>query len=480
MNPVAEHLTGWSASEAVGRPLQEVFRTVDAETREESDDFVTKILQTGEVLDIAVDRLLLARDGQEYLVADSGAPILSQSGEMVGVVFVFRDVTAQRELETQLSQVQKIEAIGQLAGGIAHDFNNQLAGIVGFADVLVSSAKDEDTRMCAETILKTAQQAADLTRQLLAFARRGQYEKRPVDMHEAIRTATALLSRSVDRRIEIVTKLVAVEHTVRGDRSQLENAMLNLGLNACDAMREGGRLTYGTDVVHLDPEYCERVAFEVQPGRHLRVTISDTGQGMTPEVLGRIFEPFFTTKGPGEGTGMGLAAVYGAVTQHGGAIDVKSSPGRGTTFRIYLPLTSAAPERPGSYAPSDEVANVRDKHIMVVDDEATLRTLLGNMLKPLGHEVTTMENGEEAVAYYRENWERIDLVILDMVMPKMNGKQAFAAMQNVNPEVKVLITSGYSVDDDTEQLLQAGARGFMQKPFSVRELRATVNRILQS
>jgi signal transduction histidine kinase/CheY-like chemotaxis protein len=404
-------------------------------------------------------------------------PILNADGECEMFVESVRDITEQREIQEKLGQMEKMDAIGKLAGGIAHDFNNQLSGILGFSELLKMELDDPKLQAYAGNIELAAMRSADLTRKLLSFARKGQYEHTPVDLHGVIHEVTDILSHSVDKRIEIRQELKARPATTKGDPSEIQSSILNLTINACDAMSEGGVLTISTAVKELGLSYCQSVAYDIEPGYFLSVCVSDTGSGIPRELQEKIFEPFFTTKEVGKGTGMGLAAVYGAMKQHNGAIEVKSEPGRGTTFRLLFPLESQPAE---SVAQNPAPDKARQKgSILFVDDEELLRRLCKEMLESLGYTVETADNGESGVAYYTKHWRETDLVILDMIMPKMNGSACFKAMSSINPSVKVLLASGYSADGTAREMLSKGVKGFVQKPFLQKEIAAAVEKALR-
>jgi CheY-like chemotaxis protein len=276
----------------------------------------------------------------------------------------------------------------------------------------------------------------------------------------------------VDPRITIVQALKANPPLALGDPTQIQNALLNLALNARDAMPEGGELILATDVVVLDEEYCRGNPYEMSPGRYLRICVTDSGVGMSEEVRRHLFEPFFTTKGLGKGTGMGLAAVYGTVRNHKGAIDVYSEPGHGTTVKVYLPLLESAEQ---AETPAEVGEPVRGTaRILVVDDEEVVLKLAAEALRDLGYQVTTCKDGAEAVAYYREAWRSIDLVILDMVMPAFGGRETFLAMRETNPAVRAILSSGYSLNGQAQAILDEGVLDFVQKPFQLRELSSKV------
>jgi PAS domain S-box-containing protein len=380
---------------------------------------------------------------------------------------------ARRVAEERLRQAEKMEAIGRLAGGVAHDFNNQLVGIMGYAELLLGRLEGEAIRRSVERILTASRRAADLTRQLLTFARRGQYAFVTVDVNVVIREVIGLLERSIDKRIGVCEALRAQRSATLGDASQLQSALLNVALNARDAMPEGGVLTFATENVVLDGADCQARGPDAAPGRYVCVAITDTGVGMDGEMLKRLFEPFFTTKEPGKGTGMGLAAVYGTVKAHGGFAEVASQVGAGTTFSLYLPEAEAATEsRPADVVVEPAATSAR---LLVADDEEIVRSMMTEALTDLGYRVTACADGDEALETYRARWREIDLVVLDLVMPKMGGHEVFLAMQRCNPDLRVLLCSGYSLSDAARKLLaQPGIVGFLQKPFEVADLSRAV------
>ncbi|OGV78231.1 MAG: hypothetical protein A3K19_04750 [Lentisphaerae bacterium RIFOXYB12_FULL_65_16] len=389
-----------------------------------------------------------------------------------------RDITARERFEARLRQSEKLEAIGQLAGGVAHDFNNQLTAVIGYAEMLCARLDEPNLKRYAEIVHTAAQRAADLTADLLAFAREGQYESVPVDLHQVILETAEMLQRSIDKRIEIELRLHAPAAVVTGDPTQLQNALLNLGLNARDAMPDGGTLTFETRIAPLDTLFCARHPGVLQPGDHLLLTVTDTGHGMSDAVKRHLFEPFFTTKPVGKGTGMGLAAVHGTVGKHQGAIDVSSEVGHGTCFKIYLPLakTPALPAAPDRTAAAAPLVKLR---ILVVDDEELVCALASEVLQEAGHTVTTAADGNQALEIYRRHWQDIDLVLLDMMMPKLSGSETFRAMKAINPGVRVILSSGFSLDGDAQAVLSDGALGFVAKPYRRGELLAAIAQVTQ-
>lgn len=386
----------------------------------------------------------------------------------------------KKRLEAELRQSEKMQAIGQLAGGIAHDFNNQLCGILGYADLLYYELADHpEWREYAKEILTAVKRSSGLTHQLLAFARKGKNLAVSVDCHKLIGEVVSLLKRSVDKRIEIRTSLLPGNAVTTGDPSQLQNAILNIALNARDAMPEGGTITLMTEWARLNETDCRgRFAqYDVEAGPFIRLSVQDTGAGMSPEILPRIFEPFFTTKDVGKGTGMGLAAVYGTLRNHRGAIEVESTADRGTTFHLYLPVVEDLPSE-NDPENGKAIGNRKKAHILVVDDEPVVRTLSEKLLLRLGYAVTICKDGKEAVKKYQASWREIDLVLLDLIMPAMNGRDTFLAMRKINPEVAVLISSGYSLDEAAQGLLDQGVRDFIQKPFKASVLEEKINALI--
>jgi len=451
----AEQILGWSADEVIGRP-----NPIHPMDSGEGEDQLWRLLSserfTGAELQVR------AKDGGIIDVSLSSAPVRRADGRG-GAVITVEDVTAQHQLGEQLRQAQKLEAIGQLAGGVAHDFNNLLAAIMGYAELLAGQVKG-DVRLCrySSAIQEACQSAVDLTGQLLAFSRRGRTRTEYVPMHDIIRQVAEVLEFTVDRRIRVSMDLEAPSAFVWGDPAQLQSAILNLAANARDAMPDGGDLTFATRVTFLDGEDGRQGPYYLPPDEYLEICVTDTGTGISEALLDRIFEPFFTTKEVGRGTGLGLSAAYGIVRDHGGGLRVQSRPGAGSSFRIYLPLSSDSAPTPGVEVPPE--ATGRSGVLLVADDEDMVRSLVAEMLQRAGYRVLTAANGREAVDIYREHHDEIGLVILDMVMPELSGREAFMAMRGIEPNVKALISSGYSLDLNAGILNEPGIMGMVPKP----------------
>jgi PAS domain S-box-containing protein len=391
---------------------------------------------------------------------------------------LFLDISERKRMEARLRQSEKMEAIGQLAGGIAHDFNNQLTGIMGYAELLASSATDPALRDYAAKVLRLASRSAQLTNQLLTFARKGSYRFVAVDLHAILSEVVGLLQTTMGDRVHIACDLQAAPSTTRGDPTVLQSAFLNLGINACDAMPDGGNLFLETSVVDLKGEQADGLLLRQTSGRFVLVRVSDTGIGMDAQTRKHLFEPFFTTKAPGRGTGMGLAAVYGAVRLHQGAIGVDSAVGEGTSFRLYLPCvdTSAKPEprRPAASAAK------RALRILLVDDDPTVRDVSRQMLESLGHEVLSCESGTQAVAEYAARWREIDLAIVDLVMPGMDGRETFDALRKINPAILALLATGYGIHGEAHDVVRDGMCGLLEKPFGMEDLASKLASAMRS
>ncbi len=397
-----------------------------------------------------------------------------------GLMFVMLlDVTERLRFHEEKIQSERMQAVGQLAGGVAHDFNNILTAMRGNAEMLrLEDGIRGEARELVDQIVQAADQASDLTAQLLAFARKGRMVMGPVDVHEAIGNVRRLLGRVIDRRIDIAVDPRASRSTIRADATQIETMLLNLGLNARDAMPEGGRIVFATRNVPVGLPGAGRAGNGEPTCRDwIEIIVSDTGCGIDAELRERIFEPFFTTKEPGKGTGLGLASVYGCVKSHGGGIRVESERGRGTTFRVVLPL-SAGTTRPASAAPKRVVRGAG--RILVVDDEASVRNLLDRCLRRLGYTVWTCADGQEAVDFFRREHDSIDLVLLDVVMPRLDGAAALREMKRVRGDVRVLVSSGFERDRRVSEFLTAGAIGFIGKPYSLGKLSAQIARCLRT
>ncbi len=473
MNPVAQQLTGWTDTEAFGRPVDEIFRIVHVDTGHRVQSPVERVLREGLVVGLANHTALVRRDGSRLQIADSGAPIRLPDGRIMGVVLVFRDVTQEYALQRQLHHARKMDAIGQLAGGIAHDFNNLLGGIMGGADLLAHQPLDPRCLRWVQLITSSASRAAELTQKLLAFGRKAQSQTMGFDVVASVHQAASILEHTIDRRIDLRLEVPSTPLWMQGDPSQVQSAVLNLCINARDAMPSGGQLRVTmsqADLTGLPPCRCSLGALE--PGPHVAISVTDTGCGISTDILDRIFEPFFTTKGPGKGSGLGLSSVFATVSAHTGAVTVDSEASHGSTFTLYLPLRPAQPnediqpERAGS-----------GQRILVIDDEPAIRETVAAALADRGWSVEVAADHIAAIAAARR--EAPDLVLLDLVMPGMSGADLFAELRRIHPHLRILLMSGYNLHGArADGLLASGAAGFLQKPFRSDDLAAAVARSL--
>jgi two-component system, cell cycle sensor histidine kinase and response regulator CckA len=404
-------------------------------------------------------------------------PMIDQERIVLGCQAIVEDITRQRALEEQLRQALKMEAVGTLAGGIAHDFNNLLHIISGHAELLDMELAERKLKFGElDAIRQSAHRGADLVKQILTFSRRIDSKFESINLNEEVRSTERLLYRTIPKMIEIELRLEKGLDRVRGDSSQIEQMLINLAVNAKDAMPEGGRLVIETLNVNLDEHYCESHA-EIVPGQYVLLKVSDTGHGMEEDVRPHIFEPFFTTKGLADGTGLGLATTFGIVKMHGGHITCDSEVGRGTTFSIYLPAAEAGKpdmeQGPEVSAPAGGT-----EKILVVDDEPMIRDLAKRILEKSGYSVLTAGSGKEGIEAYNQHKTEISLVILDLIMPEMGGKQCLEELLKINPQVKAIIASGFAVKGDTKTFLDTEAKGIVPKPFNMRELLRSVRHVL--
>ncbi|MBL8798816.1 MAG: PAS domain S-box protein [Planctomycetia bacterium] len=403
-------------------------------------------------------------------------PVLDAQGEVIGVLGIFWDVTEQRNLEAQLRQAHKMEAVGQLAGGIAHDFNNLLTGILG--NLSLSLADLPATHSCRDLLTNAelaALRAAELTRQLLGFSRRTPLTPQAVDLNAVIEETIRLVRRTFDPRIEVRLQQAADLWSIQADPGQMGQVLMNLCLNARDAMPNGGALTLETANVRLDPQAVEK-SFEGRTGDFVRLRVCDTGVGMTREVREHIFEPFFTTKETGKGTGLGLAMVFGIVKAHGGWIECQSELTRGTTFDVFLPGSPQLVAAPPAAAPDGIKGG--NETILLADDEQIVGRLGATILRRHGYRVLSAADGLEALEVFRQQRGGIDLVILDLSMPRLSGQETLRELRKLKPTVKVLISSGYSSEDEMRAVEREGVMGFVAKPYRPAELARQVRRAL--
>ncbi len=472
VNPSFERTTGFSRGEALGN------KPCMLKSGRHDDKFYGNLWRTITNGDVWRGHFInRKKDGSLFEEEATVSPVKDRSGNIVNYVAVKRDVTNEISLQKQLFQAQKMESIGTLAGGIAHDFNNLLTVMQGYSEIMLADKTEGDPGYVdLSTINQAAKRGADLVRRILTFSRQVESSFRPVSLNEEVRHAEKLLLRTIPKMIGIELRLAEDLSVINADAGQIEQSILNLAINARDAMPDGGRLVLETKTLTLDADYCRR-HLDASPGEYVLLAVSDTGQGMDEETAERVFEPFFTTKKLGEGTGLGLAMVFGIVKVHGGHVTCESKLGVGTTFKLYFPVAVETGAN-GHVNESRQMPALGTETILVVDDEDGIRELGKRILTHSGYTVLAARNGKEALEIYGKEASAIDLVVLDLIMPEMGGAQCLERLLEINPEVKVLVASGFAVQSPTKDLLEHRAKGFVKKPFQMKDLLGAVRRIL--
>jgi len=438
---------------------------------------ITEAVETKEAFEL--EYRVRSSKGEYVMMREQGRVVLDERRNVSRMVGFITDVSERRMLEQQLRQAQKMEAVGRLAGGVAHDFNNLLTIIIGYSHILTQELTAGSKPYNATTqIASAASRAAGLTRQLLAFSRQQVLAPRIIDLNSVILNLDSMLRRLIGEDIEILTVHAGDLGTVKADPGQVEQVLINLALNARDAMPNGGKLTLETSNVELDDAYA-REHQSAEPGRYVMLAVSDTGVGMSPEIQNHIFEPFYTTKETGKGTGLGLSTVYGIVKQSGGNIWVYSEPGRGTTFKVYFPRMDQPAEKLGSEKGSSQVQRGTET-ILLVEDDSQLRQLTADLLAHCGYKVLAAGRADEALALCKANHREIELLVTDVVMPGMNGRQLAEQVARIFPQVKVLYISGYTSNAIVHQGVLDTGLWFLPKPFSLSALVARVREVLDA
>ena len=466
---------GISANSLVGRKYSDLFPEYDPETYKRD----LEVIRTGEPV-LNKRESITTPWGKRRVLIDR-IPYKGPDQKVLGLIGFALDVTdlekAEEErakLSAQLQQALRMKSLGTLAGGIAHNFNNLLMGILGNVSLMLLNMSSEHKHYGNLKVIETlVRSGSDLTRQLLGYAMEGKYEVKPTSLNTLVRE-TAETFGSAKKEIQVHFQLAEELSSVRADRSQIEQVIFNLYVNAAEAMPRGGDMYLMTR--NVNPDDMEGKPYRPKPGNYVMLSVRDTGTGMDKDTLEHIFEPFFTTKGLAKGTGLGLASSYGIIKAHGGYIDVESEPGRGTTFFIYLPATQEIPISDKKET-TPEIATGSGT-ILFVDDEDTILALAGQMLTALGYNVLPAGSGDEALRLYKSHQKEIDLVILDMIMPHMGGGETFDRMRQINPHVKVLLSSGYSLNGQAQEILNRGCDGFIQKPFDLTALSGSLTEIL--
>ena len=475
VNPAFERITGYGAEEVLGRPMNLLRR----------DDLGSDIFRE-------IDKSIVRgnfwqgrapgqkKNGSLYDADMTISPVRDDLGKVSDVVFVWRDVTREMELEAQLLQSQKMEAIGTLAGGIAHDLNNLLSPIIGYADLAMRDLQPgSEIHDALEQIAKAGNRAAKLVSQIMSFSMKAEDERKPIRLQPIIRETLKLLKETLPTTIGIKTRVDTKSSSVLGSYTQIQQMLMNLCTNAYHAMRErGGTLWVRLSEMEVDPAFGVKYA-RLSPGRYLRLDVSDTGCGMDKDTMDRIFEPFFTTKKVGEGTGLGLATVHGIVKSHGGAIIVQSEPRGGTTFEVFLPVITLREERCDiEEVTEDESLPTGKGSILVVDDEEILLRMAQRVLTRLGYDVTAFRSSTEALEAFCLDPNRFDIVLTDQTMPDLTGVELSQKLLEIRPDIPIILSSGYNNVVDQEQAKTLGIRKYIVKPLLVQDLATSIKRYL--
>ena len=415
------------------------------------------------------------KDGEWVDINLSGSYLKNEKGKVIGTLGIYRDISDKKRLEAQLQQAQKMEAIGTLAGGVAHNFNNLLMGIMGYTSLmLLGTDPDHPNHKRLKNIEKQVESGSKLTSQLLGYAREGRYEVNLISLNQLVEETSDTFGMT-KKEITVHQELSEKLYGIKADQGQIEQVLLNLYVNAADAMPGGGDLFLKT--INVADKDITGKPYKVKPGNYVLLTVKDTGVGMDKETKDRIFEPFFTTKGLAGGTGLGMASAYGIIKGHGGYVDVDSKIGEGTIFSICLPATEKMIKK--KKVLSNELVKGKGT-VLLVDDEEMVLDAGEETLKHLGYEVLLAEDGQEALELYKKNQNKIDMVLLDMIMPVMGGGETFDRMKEINTNVKVLLSSGYSIEGEAKEILKRGCDAFIQKPFKPEQLSQKIREILDN
>jgi two-component system, cell cycle sensor histidine kinase and response regulator CckA len=470
-NPRLATMSGYSLEELTQNPFLDFVHPDDRELVAKTHQ---KRMQ-GEEVPFTYSFQAVNKSGHTLWV-ELGSVFLSWEGRPASLNFL-RDITVEKKLESQLVHAQKMEAVGTLAGGIAHDFNNLLQAVQGYAELLLrSKTEGEPGSRELQEIVRAVRRGGELTRQLLTFSRKVESKLQPIDLNRIVEDVRSLLERTIPKMIKIEIHLTGNLHHVNADASQVEQVLMNLAVNARDAMPNGGTLRIETKDVVLNEE-SRHSRPELSPGKYVLLAVADTGQGMDKTTLENIFNPFFTTKEVGKGTGLGLAMVYGIVKNHHGHITCMSKPGGGTTFEICLPAVEHS-DRASTIVTGTEDLRGGHETVLLVDDDDSLRDLGQQILQAYGYTVLSTPDGEGALQVYQEFRDRIDLVVLDLIMPGMGGALCLQKLLEINPTAKIIIASGYSFNGETESATESGAKAFIQKPYDVQQMLQAVRGVL--
>jgi two-component system cell cycle sensor histidine kinase/response regulator CckA len=470
VSPAFTRIFGWTSDEMKGRQIPFVRNN----EKQPAKDIFGDLLDSGTPFN-DFETKCRTKDGGLIDVSVSASRCNSGEGKSMSTLFILRDISEKKRIEAQMNYIERMEAIGTLAGGIAHDFNNLMMGMLGnISLILYDMEADDPNYERLKTIEHLIQSGSELTSQLLGYARKGKYQLKPVNLNNIIIESSATFGRA-RKQIVIHRDLAEDLYLVKADKAQIRQVFMNLFLNAADAMPRGGDLFLKTQ--NSTHQEMSDKPYRPTPGKYVRIRVKDNGKGMDQKTITRIFEPFFTTKEMGRGSGLGLASAYGIIKGHGGYIDVESKKGYGSVFYIYLPASEASIRKESTI--SDAIIDGNET-VLLVDDEKVIIDVGSQLLEKLGYTVIKARGGEEAIRKYQENKDRIDMVILDMIMPDVGGNEAYEKIKKIDPEAKILLSSGYSINGQATEILKKGCNGFIQKPFSLKELSKKIREILKN
>lgn len=471
-NKGAENILGYKAEEVFGLQTIDFLYPGDEEKRKVTE-MMSKVLKDKTPVNFEIQEV--TKDGLEIWVNLNLAPRFDDQGYVVGILGIAEDISERKSLANQLQQVQRMKSIGTLAGGLAHDFNNLLMGIQGNASLMLLDTDPESPHYeKLKNIEQYVRSGTEVTRQLLGFARGGKYKVKPTDLNRLIQRSLEIFGRT-KKEITIKSKFQKDLQAAEVDRGQINQVLLNIYVNASQAMPGGGQMYVETKQETIKEKNAKLLTIE--PGKYIIVSVTDTGIGMDTATRQRIFDPFFTTGQMGRGTGLGLASAYGIIRNHGGMITVDSRKGEGTSFKIYLPATK---KEVTEKKDKDEKVLKGTETVLLVDDEEMIVDVGKLMLEEMGYRVLIAKNGHEALNIYEKNRHQVDIVILDIIMPDIGGGHTYDRLKEINPRIKVLLSSGYSIDGEASEILDRGCNGFIQKPFSIKQLSQEIRKVLDS
>ncbi|MGL1893874.1 MAG: response regulator [Spirochaetaceae bacterium] len=468
MNNIAQELTGWNLLDARNREISTVFKITDVHDSNQNIPIRDMVLKSN--TPIKQNYYLTCRsNNNKFLIHNTGSKIIGEDKKELGIVLVFRDKTADQQIQEKLIQSQNLDAIGQLSNGISHNFNNMISGIIGGTELLqLHLVEDEKSQKYLSLIKEACLRASDLTTKLISFSKSQKIDLKPLDVHNTIDAAISLLDNTIDKSIKIDAQLNAKKSTIIGDLTQLQNVFINLGINSYHAMPNGGKLSFITKNVILNEAGKLEQEF-------IEIEVTDDGSGIPVNILSNIFNPFFTTKEQGKGSGLGLSVIYGTVEKLKGSIRVNSVENDGTTFTLLFPVS----QEPIKYKKNKTLFNYHGKgHILLVDDEEILRTLGKDILENLGFQVVLAINGKDALEKFKTAKSPFNLIILDMMMPIMNGRECLKNIRKLDTKIPVIISSGFSNEEDIEEIKKMGCEGILSKPFSISKMSKIISELI--